>query len=86
LGMTRELVGHCGVDSGTILIIDPCYIKHSPEIYDESKWGDFCMKLDNLPKEICQGVVTTTRYGDGNYPVYVTKDSDGNVKKMEIVF
>ena len=37
--MTRELVGHCGVDSGTILIIDPCYIHRIPELTDEKQMG-----------------------------------------------
>jgi hypothetical protein len=118
--MPRELVGHCGVDSGLIFIGDPCYIKSSPALYcggqtvretpDKSnpyfpyidntnkakgwnlpdKWQDLCDKIfhkdTSLPCEMYNGVLTRTRHGDGSYPVYVTKDKEGNVKKMEIIF
>ena len=89
--MTRELVGYCGVDSGTILIIDPCYLNRIPELTDPDKWADACDMIypkgkNDLPKEIFQGVMTNTRFGDGHFPVYVTKDAEGRVKKMEIVF
>ena len=32
------------------------------------------------------GVITPTNYGDGNYPVYITKDSEGNPLTMTIEF
>ena len=84
--MKRELVGYCGVDSGMIWIGDPCYIKHHEELNNSEKWNLFCQNLEDIPGEKYQGVLTHTRYGDGEYPVYITKDKDGNVKKMEIVF
>jgi len=85
--MTRELVGHCGVDSGLIWIGDPCYLKDS-EFSKSEDWQGFCNSLrdQTLPVENNSGVLTTTRFGDGEFPVYVTKDKDGRVKKMEIEF
>ena len=85
--MTRELVGYCGVDSGLIWIGDPCVLKRS-EFADPKDWDGFCNSLRDteLPTENNSGVLTDNRIGDGEYPVYVTKDKDGRVKKMEIVF
>ena len=31
-------------------------------------------------------VVTETGYGDGEYPVYITKNSEGRVKSLTVVF
>ena len=33
----RYCVGSIGVDAGIVWVGDPCYIKHHPEIYDQSK-------------------------------------------------
>jgi hypothetical protein len=61
-------VGSVGVDSGTILICDPCYIK---EDYDYEKVVEptlgkpFAEALGGL------GFVTTAGYGDGCYDVIV---------------
>jgi len=82
----RYFVGSVGVDAGIVWVGDPCYIKHHPEIYDETKWNDFCVKLDNLPGEICQGVCTSTNWGDGKYPVFVSFGKDGSPTKLEVVF
>ena len=83
----RELVGYCGVDSGLIWIGDPCYIKDT-EFAKESDWSGFCESLrdDNIPCENNSGVLTDNHIGDGEFPVYVTRNKDGRVKKMEIVF
>lgn len=85
--MTKELVGYCGVDSGLIWIGDPCYLKRSQFTKDED-WPEFCESLRKieLPSENNFGVLTDNRIGDGEYPVYVHKDKDGRVRKMEIVF
>ena len=82
----RYFVGSVGVDAGVVWVGDPCYIKDNPEIYDESKWQDFCLKLRDLPGEICQGVCTHTNWGDGEYPVFVSFDKGGSPTKLEVVF
>lgn len=86
--MTRELVGHIGVDAGLVWLGDPCYIKHHPELAVESKWREFCESLRDmkLPQEAYSGILTRTGWGDGEYPVYATKTKDGDIKKIEIVF
>ena len=120
----RELIGKIGVDSGLIMIVDPCYLndvmrwnpKKILEIAEEmekkgeyerahnsrriakektelqnisSNWDQFCSDREivkNEPTAYASGIVTPTRFGDGEYPVYITKDSDGRVQKMEIIF
>jgi len=47
--MTWKKVGECGVDSGQIIIIDPCYIKDYPEFHDDKGWERYCEML--YPKD-----------------------------------
>lgn len=87
----KKLIGHIGVDSGNIFIVDPCYIKHHPELFDDDKWGDFVNARypegNNVPAmPLFSGVVSNTNHGDGEYPVYVIFDKDGKPSKLEIDF
>ena len=87
----RFFVGSVGVDSGQIFITDPCYIKHHKELHDEKNWGEFVKTRfpDRTTKpavEMMSGVCTSTNFGDGEYPVYVTLDADGAPKKIEVIF
>ena len=82
----RYCVGEVSVDAGLVWVGDPCYIKHHPELYDESKWGDFCANIEDLPSEKFSGVATFTNFGDGSYPVYVSFDKDGSPTKLEVIF
>ena len=77
-------VGEIGVDAGMCWIGDPCYILHrqgdNPKDIGEN-WDDFCNKMsanDTWPASkqfnydaghAGLGVVVTTGYGDGVYPV-----------------
>lgn len=103
--MPKKLVGHIGVDSGTLMLVDPCYIAKYPMLYCQGQkidksgniqwnqpkdtlpdlWGDFCMCLDdNLPRTMNAGVVTRTRYGDGEFPVYAHFNKHGEIMKLEV--
>ena len=89
----RWFVGSCGVDSGQIIVLDPCYIKDQNRLADATRWQDFCdarfpdsKYVGEEPAiEMCAGVVTSTYCGDGEYPVYITTQG-GSPKKMEIIF
>lgn len=59
----RRILGICGVDSGQILLVDPCYIEDSFS-YDE------CCRVTNGP--VCEGVGVSTGLGDGSYEVIGT--------------
>ena len=122
--MARELVGEVGVDSGSVMIIDPCYLndpmrwkpkkflegvkKFKAEGNDHMAWNMERLALEKTelqnissnwkaycddpkvqkhePMEYAGGVISPTRNGDGGFPVYVTKDKEGRVKKLEIIF
>jgi hypothetical protein len=89
----KELIGYCGVDSGQLLIVDPCYLhdwKHGE--YDD---------LDSSYREVCDvtlgpkqagsafndmGVALSTGYGDGNYPIFIKRNSEGRIIQVIIDF
>lgn len=95
-----QTVGHVGVDSGTLLITDPCYV--------DTEWtqgGDAgTYSLDGImrPRVTGEGasavqlryrkghdgagVAVGTGYGDGAYPVQVTYTDDGRVAAVRVVF
>jgi hypothetical protein len=77
-----KLVGYVSVDSGTVVIVDPCYLNYlvGDEAYDRI-WavtetepaGQVYQEYDNDVErkgtwEIA--VASRTAYGDGTYPVY----------------
>ena len=81
-----QLAGHCAVDAGLIMICDPCYVHKEDGGCSSAPfsgtWDDFCAWLaeDNYPlvKKMPftlghegAGVVMSSGFGDGVYPVYV---------------
>ena len=95
--MEKKIIGHCGVDSGQLLIVDPCYL-------EEWKNGNYGEKEDNhyndctnttLSKQMGgeilvagvrgTGVAISTGYGDGNYPVEAVYEDD-RIKEIHIKF
>ena len=82
----KKLIGHIGVDSGTVWVGDPCYIIHKenlPKTLGED-CDDFYGKSKELPKSFNYelgheglGVMSWTKHGDGSYPVYMIGDNDG---------
>ncbi len=94
----RMRIGTCAVDSGQIMIVDPCYL-------DEYKADDFEPGTGTINEFSYSGacnttlsqlgagqlgsmtaVVASSGYGDGAYPVYATYDEDGVITKLEIEF
>lgn len=84
-------IGECGVDSGTMMLIDPCYLDEEEGFnYEEycdlwsEKFQDHHIDYKDL------GVAFTTGYGDGLYSVYALISDDGmwgdRVKEVKIVF
>ena len=82
-----ELIGHCGVDSGQILLIDPCYVYKDE--YGSGGDYDQCCQITLSEDKAGQtdlGVVTATQHGDGCYPVYAQRDGYGRIKQVTITF
>jgi len=86
--MKKFLIGHCPVDSGQILLIDPCYLdKWKDNDFDPNdfssdlSYNSAChetTKNKHLGGTIGghdgqgQGVAISSGCGDGYYPVYAT--------------
>lgn len=98
--MTKKKVkiGVVGVDSGQLVVCDPCYINHNGEGKELNDY-DRLLKIRGVEDIISMekfkqlkydkghdglGVVFDTYAGDGVYPVYATFE-DGLIKKVEII-
>lgn len=94
-----QKAGVIGVDAGICWIGDPCYILHqdNPETNVGvlgRDWPEFCAKIrDNLVTQFNYslghpglGVVVSTGYGDGTYPVFVKYNKEGRVVEVKVVF
>lgn len=73
-----EEIGKVWVDSGQIMIVDPCKVLEGKE-YDDNI-------VHSKPINFKGGIINAGWGGDGNYPIYVKKDSRGLVTEMKIVF
>lgn len=85
-----ELVGHVGVDAGLVMVGDPCYTLGDDASHRVKSWDEFCDTLPfNGPATIHDtgfGIVVSSGYGDGSYPVYVKKNRDGRVVGLKVEF
>ena len=83
--MSKEsnIIGYCPVDSGQILLIDPCYVWDG----DSEEYEEAChITLGEGAGEVKLGVVTKTAYGDGLYPVKATYDEHDRIVSITIDF
>ena len=98
---TKEKIGFAAVDSGQLLVCDPCYIDgqwEKEEFSDKPPQNNFsynsCCKKTlskegagqlnfKLGHEGC-GVVFSSGYGDGCYPVYAEKNKEGRIIRVTI--
>ena len=80
---TWELAGWAGVDSGLLMVGDPCYVADMSPIgscLTELDYEDGVLKWQ--PHGQCIAVVADP--GDGLYPVSVLRDADGRVTAMRV--
>ena len=99
--MRTELAGYRGVDSGQIMVIDPCYAfgdnyngrdgEATGGNYDAicrvsiaDTYGEFPLPANGYIGNV--GVVTSSGYGDGCYPVFVDIDDNDRVIELRISF
>lgn len=80
-------IGVVGVDSGTLLLGDPCYWLDDKD-YDK----EICHPNFNRARQVNydlghagKGVIVSSGYGDGSYPVFATIQ-DGRVKEVTVKF
>lgn len=83
-----ETIGTVGVDAGLIMIGDPCYVAHdSHPDHPVHHWSDFCNLIEKGDHwNIGDGVVVTSGYGDGEYPVQIRRAKDGRIAEVRVRF
>lgn len=95
-----EYVGSFGVDSGQVMVGDPCYLdewksNRNDEWNLEGKVGQYSYQgasattltdLSSGELGIGNAVVFSTGYGDGLYPVYALINDEGRIEKVVIDF
>lgn len=95
-------IGSFGVDSGQAMVGDPCYLdtwkpwnseEHNFEdhVNHEGEFGylgacNATLKEGYGELGLGSGVVFTTGYGDGVYPVYAEFNEDARISKIVIDF
>lgn len=81
-----EEIGEIGVDAGL------CGIFTSKPDYSDNQWHSFCDMIGSKDFMLMQGefdtvgVVSSSGYGDGGYPVYAFKDEGGDITAIEVVY
>jgi len=96
----RHKIGDCAVDSGQLILIDPCYLKewkddefsskkHKGKYKETGKlsYSEACAITMNRTAGTINkcAVVTNTGYGDGFYPVYANV-KNGRVLSITVSF
>lgn len=93
-------IGEVGVDAGLCWIGDPSYILHqeSPPQAIGTSWEEFCDILHaDRQYPTCKqlhydlghpglGVVVSTGYGDGVYPVFAEFNGEGRIARVWVEF
>lgn len=69
-------LGSAGVDSGQLLITDPCYITDTEVFNYENMETTSSNELINK-HGACVGIVMRTQVGDGAFPIFARYADDG---------
>ncbi|KLU10629.1 DUF4241 domain-containing protein [Kocuria sp. SM24M-10] len=94
---TPEYIGDVGVDSGLMWLGDPCYVMGDDAPTRVPKWGEFVDRTFDPKYQIDEagvsqpvgeklGMAVSSGYGDGLYPVYITRNSEGRVATLTVDF
>lgn len=96
------LVGTVGIDAGLLMLGDPCYVIDKPlgktdwnefldKLYSgspqgiDARWWTMMGALPN-GSPFRAGIVVTTGWGDGEYPVTAKLSKEGRVKSITVTF
>ena len=92
-------VGKIPVDSGQVMITDPCYLgdfendNYSSDQWDseaeiEFSYSGACRRTikDGVGQVTFLAVASSTAYGDGMYPVYAKYDHQGRIVQLAVDF
>ena len=89
--MNKQKLGTVSVDSGTLMIVDPCYVLRRDVKFDGKK--EYQKVIDAEEESVCAwshlgelALGFGGFGGDGVFPVYGYYDDKGILVKVEIVF
>jgi hypothetical protein len=90
--MQKTFIGRVALDSGQLLIADPCYLRdwRDGEADGDNHYARACrLSLDGggtitIAGLAGNGVVVPSGYGDGEYAVYGFLNGDGRIVKVEV--
>ena len=88
----ERLAGHVTVDSGQLMVVDPCYVLEGEFEDKESDYGAMGRVIHTSGTGSGEWVasggagtaVGSLVNGDGRFPVYVEENSDGAVVAIHI--
>jgi len=89
---TSMIVGEVGVDSGQIMIVDPCYVLDDDFVVGGKPTGgkyDAICRMTLSGKgygEVADGFATGTLGGDGTYPIIAELNDRGQIVRLTIDF
>ena len=88
---TTIQIGTVLVDSGQLMLVDPCYLVGEHNKRFEQKDYDVLSQQEDgnvWPGQVVnhRAVKTSTGYGDGEYPVFATYNNEGIVSSIEVKF
>ena len=90
-----EQVGVIGVDAGLCWIGDPSYcVTPDATEHPAKNWNEFCDIIKDKDVHAFPykkghpglGVVVSTGYGDGVYPVFVRRNAEGRIAEVRVRF
>ena len=94
----RVRLGLCSVDSGTLMVVDPCYVDAGSRrrgLREEEWRNPLNVEYGRLYRTndeeglaraaVRAGIVFSTQIGDGEYPVEAVLDDAGMLLRVEIL-
>ena len=85
--MREEILGVTSVDTGCIVITDPCYVvgdRYTEKDIDNTDWSNKSNPLFKDQPHL--GIIHRTRYGDGTYPIIATYDDHDMIVSIRVEF
>lgn len=82
-----EFIGTVGVDTGRVIVADPCYAPEATTRYYSERDADV-LEVEQISSEYGVGLalVCESGLGDGLYNVFVRRDSEHNVTHLLVDF
>jgi len=82
--MNKKLLGTVAVDSGKMMVVDPCYTKYFDKYEAQLYIKNGRQQQLKFPRGENAAVTTSTGHGDASYPAYTFEGEDGRLKWLVV--